>query len=122
LLKPCRIRHDGERCDLWSLRAIREPERLQSMLDREFALLVDRLNEKRGATTRFFVFADTVVARSYTRKDDAHGWLGVEFQTAPRGPASQIIIHVRLLDTENVQEQETLGIVGVNLVHGALYE
>jgi hypothetical protein len=48
--------------------------------------------------------------------------LGVEFQTAPRGPASQIIIHVRLLDTENVQEQETLGIVGVNLVHGALYE
>jgi len=97
-------------------------ERLQSMLDREFALLAERLNEKRGATTRFFVFADTVVARSYTRKDDAHGWLGVEFQTAPRGPSSQIIIHVRLLDTENVQEQETLGIVGVNLVHGALYE
>ena len=97
-------------------------ERLQSMLDREFALLAERLNEKRGATTRFFVFADTVVARSYTRKDDAHGWLGVEFQTAPRGPASQIIIHVRLLDTENVQEQETLGIVGVNLVHGAFYE
>ena len=97
-------------------------ERLQSMLDREFALLAERLNEKRGATTRFFVFADTVVARSYTRKDDAHGWLGVEFETEPRGPASQIIIHVRLLDTENVQEQETLGIVGVNLVHGAFYE
>jgi len=97
-------------------------ERLQSMLDREFALLVERLHEKRGATTRFFVFADTVAARSYTRKDDAHGWLGVEFQTAPSEQASQVIIHVRLLDTENVQEQETLGIVGVNLVHGALYE
>ena len=96
-------------------------ERLQSMLDREFALLVERLNEKRGATTRFFVFADTVAARSYTRKDDAHGWLGIQFQTAPNTPASQIIIHVRLLDRENVQEQETLGIVGVNLVHGALY-
>src|SRR5437667_12842925 len=52
-------------------------QRLQSMLDREYALLVERLNEKRGTTTRFFVFANTVAARSYTRKDDAHGWLGV---------------------------------------------
>src|SRR5205823_8567054 len=40
-------------------------QRLQSMLDREFGLLLERLNEKRGPTTRFFVFANTVAARSY---------------------------------------------------------
>jgi hypothetical protein len=96
-------------------------QRLQSMLDREFALLIERLHEKRGATTRFFVFADTVVARSYTRKDEGHGWMGIEFQTEVDHPPSQIIIHVRLLDRENLPEQEALGIVGVNLVHGALY-
>jgi hypothetical protein len=97
-------------------------QRLQSMLDREFALLVERLHEKRGATTRFFVFANTVVARSYTRKDEGHGWLGMEFQTEANHPPSQIIIHVRLLDKENLPEQEALGIVGVNLVFGALYQ
>ncbi|HYR84634.1 MAG TPA: TonB-dependent receptor [Terriglobia bacterium] len=97
-------------------------QRLQSMLDREFALLVERLNEKRGSTTRFFAFADTVAARSYTRQDEAHGWLGIQFQTEAQGPPSQIIIHVRLLDTENVQEQEALGVIGVNLVYGAIYQ
>jgi phosphopantetheine adenylyltransferase len=34
---------------------------------------------------------------------------------------SQIIIHARLLDDENFREQETLGIIGVNLIHGAFY-
>jgi hypothetical protein len=96
-------------------------ERLETMLNREYGLLVERLREKRGATTRFFAFSDTVVARSYSRLDDAHGWLGIRFQTEPGGDPSQIVVHVRLWDKENLQEQEALGIVGVNLVHGALY-
>src|SRR3984957_5153642 len=50
--------------------------RLETMLEHEYSLLLARLGEKRGATTRFFVFADTVVARSFSRRDDAHGWLG----------------------------------------------
>ena len=37
--------------------------RLHTMLDHEYGLLVERLKEKRGATTRFFVYADTVTAR-----------------------------------------------------------
>ena len=43
--------------------------RLQMMLDHEFKLLQERLAEKRGSTTRFFVFADTVAARSFQKKD-----------------------------------------------------
>jgi hypothetical protein len=56
-------------------------ERLVRMLDHEFGLLVDRLHGKRGPTTRFFVFADTVATRSYSRKEDGHGWLGVRSRT-----------------------------------------
>ena len=81
----------------------------------------ERLDAKRGEKTRFFVFANTVAASSYTRQDDPHGWLGIRFQTSPRKAPSQIIIHVRLLDKENVQEQEALGVLGVNLAHGACY-
>ena len=95
--------------------------RLQTMLDHEFGLLLERLDTKRGATTKFFAFADTVAARSYSRHDEAHGWLGVRFQTEPKAPSSEIIIHVRLLDNENLQEQEALGIIGLNLIYGAYY-
>src|SRR6185503_9669457 len=79
-------------------------QRIQSMLDHEFRLLYERLDAKRGDKTQFFVFANTVAAKSFTRKDEPHGWLGIRFQTAPRTDPSQIIIHVRLLDKENVQE------------------
>jgi hypothetical protein len=96
-------------------------ERLETMLDHEYGLLLERLAEKRGASTKFFVFADTVVARSYTRHDDAHGWLGIRFQAEPQQEPSQIIVHVRLWDKENLQEQEALGILGVNLIHSAMY-
>ncbi len=97
-------------------------QRLTAMLEREYGLLIERLGEKRGGSTKFFAFADTVAAKSYSRKDvEAHGWLGVRFQTEPQADPSQIIIHTRLLDPENVQQQEALGIIGVNLMHGALY-
>jgi hypothetical protein len=95
-------------------------KRLTSMLDQEFAKLQGRLREKRGESTRFFVFADTVAARSFSRRDDCHGWLGVRFQPKPQDEPSQIIIHVSLIDGENIQQQEALGIIGVNLVYGAL--
>jgi hypothetical protein len=96
-------------------------QRLETMLQREYDLLVERLAQKRGATTRFFAFADTVVAHSYSRHDDAHGWLGIRFQKEPGEEPSQIVVHVRLWDKENLAEQEALGIFGVNLVHGAMY-
>ncbi len=96
-------------------------QRLFTMLDHEFQLLLDRLDSKTGATRSFFVFANTVAARSFRRHDESHGWLGIRFQPTPRSPTSQIIIHVRMLDRENVQQQEALGIIGVNLIHGAFH-
>jgi hypothetical protein len=73
-------------------------QRLKTMLDHEYGLLIERLDAKRGDKTQFFVFADTVATRSYSRKEDGHWWLGIRFQTGAKGPASEIIIHVRLTD------------------------
>ena len=96
-------------------------QRITAMLDHEFHLLHERLDARRGDSTRFFVFADTVAAKSYKGNNDPHGWLGIRFQGEPRAEPSQILIHVRLLDKENLQEQEALGLIGVNLVYGAHY-
>ncbi len=96
-------------------------QRLAAMLDYEFKLLISQLDKTRGDKSTFFVFADTVATRSYTRKDDGQGWLGVRFQSKPHERPSEIIIHVKLLDGENVREQEALGIIGVNLIHSAFY-
>lgn len=96
-------------------------QRLEDMLDHEHSLNIERLRENRGDTTAFFVFADTVSARNFKGTNDCHGWMGVRFQAHPRDQDSQIILHVRMLDTENALQQEALGIVGVNLLYGAFF-
>jgi hypothetical protein len=101
-----------------SERYVSQP-RLQAMLDLEYSLLIERLDPKRGEDTEFFAFADTVKAAGYKGTSECHGWLGVKFQSRPRGEANQILIHVRMLDKENVLQQEALGIIGVNLLHAA---
>ncbi|HTL55871.1 MAG TPA: hypothetical protein VL361_09335 [Candidatus Limnocylindrales bacterium] len=91
--------------------------RLKAMLDYEYDLLLERLEDKRGATTAFFAFANTVT----TRREEGHGWLGIKFQAEPGADASEIYIHVRMLDKEHVRQQEALGAIGVNLVHATFY-
>lgn len=95
--------------------------RLSRMLDHEMGLMMERLGQPRGATTRFFVFADTVAARSFKGRGDCHGWIGVRFQRRPQAEPSEILVHVRLLDRENLTQQEALGVLGVNLIHAALF-
>lgn len=96
-------------------------QRLQSMLQYEFDLLLQRLDKTRGDKCMFFAFANTVAARSFSRRQEGHGWLGIRFQSQLREDPSEIIIHVRLLDQQNVWQQEALGTIGVNLLHGAFY-
>lgn len=96
-------------------------ERLETMLGHEQRLLIERLGATVGDTRRFFVFADTVAARSFRRHDESHGWMGLRFQHAPHADFSDIIVHVRMLDAENLLQQEALGITGVNLIYGAAF-
>jgi hypothetical protein len=96
-------------------------ERLKFMLDHEYQLLIERLSPIRGDRTTFFVFADTVATSNYQGTNEAHGWLGLRFQTEPMGEPNEIVLHVRMWDKDAVLQQQALGIVGINLIYGALY-
>ena len=96
-------------------------ERLQAMLDKEYSLVIDRLDEIRGSESTFYAFANTVSTYSYTQQRAGNGWLGIRFQTQPQAAASQIDLHVVLKGKSNTHDQDTLGILGVNLIYGAHY-
>ncbi|MBV8416695.1 MAG: TonB-dependent receptor [Verrucomicrobia bacterium] len=96
-------------------------ERLELMLNREYDLLIQRLEATRGDRSCFFVFADTVAAKSFKGNNECHGWMGMRFQAQPKTPPSDVILHVRMSDKENLLQQQALGIIGVNLVYSAFY-
>ena len=113
--------------------------RLLQMLHREWELLIRRSPNSDHEKSRFFVFANTVSTqeRSKTERDEndkvitrrsdptraGYGWLGVRFQVGDdpnnRRTASAYL-HVRLRDEQSSDQREAVGIVGVNLLHGAL--
>lgn len=95
--------------------------RLLKMLEKEFLLLQERLSETRGKDHAFFVFSNTVSALNFQRTNESHGWLGMRFQTAPSSGINEVVIHVRMLDPQNVLQQDALGIIGLNLVYACLY-
>lgn len=96
-------------------------ERLLSMLDHEYNLLDERLSEKRGDSTQFFSFSNTVVALNYHKNNNAHGWIGCRFQTKPGAKYNDVIIHISMHDNDNLLQQQALGIIGVNLIYGCFY-
>jgi hypothetical protein len=93
--------------------------RLQAMLDSEWEQLLGQLQASRGGDTKLFSFVDTVSARNYLGTNDSHGWVGLRFLQEPGGTANNVILHVNLRDPSNVQQQEAVGILGVNLVYAA---
>ncbi|MQY51397.1 TonB-dependent receptor [Rhodocyclus tenuis] len=95
--------------------------RLVQMLDKEFTQVVARLAHVRPKNTTFFAYAATVTARSFKQKNECHGWVGIRLQLHPGAEPSDVILHVRMLDHENTQQCEALGILGVNLIHGAFF-
>lgn len=96
-------------------------ERVEQMLVHEYDLLHSRLDEVRSADTQYFSYAATVTARSYSQKNECHGWIGIRMQLEPKAPPSEIVMHVRMLDETNKEQSEALGIFGVNVVYGAFH-
>jgi hypothetical protein len=94
-------------------------ERLLAMLDREYRLLLERLDAALGQEKRFFVFADTIATRNYQGTNEQHGWVGIRFQSAPRSEPSEILLHINLRDSTAHLQQQAIGILGVNLIHAA---
>ncbi len=101
-------------------RYVCEP-RLMKMLEKEYNLLEVRLSEKRGATSHFFAFADTVTTINFAKTSQGHGWMGLRFQLSPQSPPNDAIIHVRMHDREAIDQQHALGILGVNLIYACFY-
>jgi hypothetical protein len=97
-------------------------QRLEAMLDNEWAQLHTQLDKTRGSQTRFFSFVDTVSARNYAGTNDPHGWMGLRFQLQPGGPPNDFVLHINMRDPANVLQQEAVGILGVNLIYAAFYQ
>jgi hypothetical protein len=95
--------------------------RLEAMLESEWKQLVSQLHDTRGGNTKFFAFVDTISARNYSGTNDQHGWVGLRFQQQPGGTPSDIVLHINLRDPSNLQQQEAVGILGVNLVYAAFF-
>lgn len=95
--------------------------RVEAMLDKEYSLLIKRLGDERK-DTRFFAFANTISARNFAGTNECHGWIGLRFQSEPGGQPNTVILHVNMLDDTTLQQQEALGVLGVNLIHGAFMD
>ena len=93
-------------------------KRLLKMLEHEYSLMEERLEDVRPDSC-FFAFADTVQAINYARTVKGNGWMGLRFQCIPGGAYNDMILHVRMLDKNNRQQQEAIGILGVNLIYAA---
>ncbi len=94
--------------------------RLYKMLDHEYNLIEERLMGTREKTN-YFVFADTVSAINYARTIKGNGWIGMRFQHYPDSEANDVVMHVKMLDKNNRQQQEAIGILGVNLIYACYH-
>ncbi len=95
--------------------------RLERMLSHEIELIEDRLSRSKHPDKLFFSYANTVATIDFARKFKGHGWLGVKFQLDPLEGYNEIVLHIRFKQTDARLQQETLGILGVNLIYGAFY-
>lgn len=96
-------------------------DRLMNMLDHEYGLLEERLDRKSFPDRKYFAFADTVTTLNYDKTNQGHGWIGVRFQKDSNKKWNEIIIHVNLHDQDAKLQQETVGILGTNLLHACFY-
>ena len=97
--------------------------RLNKMLYHETNLLEERIDRSTNPEYRFFTYANTVATIDFSKRFKGHGWLGIQFQLEPdQKEYNRIVLHVRFKQTEARLQQETCGIVGVNLIYGAFYK
>ena len=96
--------------------------RLNKMLDHEMKLLENRIPRSEHPKKMFFTYANTVTTIDFAKKFKGHGWMGIRFQTGPDKEFSKITLHVRFHQSEARFQQESLGIMGTNLIYGAFYK
>lgn len=95
--------------------------RLRKMLDHEYGLITKRLSRDHNPDKCFFTYANTVATINFTRKFKGHGWMGLRFQLSPDQEPNDVIFHIRMKEEEASLQQETIGVMGVNLVYGCFH-
>ncbi|MGL5234926.1 MAG: TonB-dependent receptor [Empedobacter falsenii] len=96
--------------------------RLKKMLDHEMELMKERLVHDHYKEKAFFTYANTVTTIDYSKKNEGQGWIGLRFKlNAEEEKANEIIFHVKFKENTAQLQQETLGVLGVNLIYGAYY-
>ena len=97
--------------------------RLKTMLKHEMQLIEERIDRKSNPDYRFFSYANTVATIDFSKRYKGHGWVGLRFQLDPNQKEyDEIILHIRFKQNEARLQQETLGILGVNLIYGAFFK
>jgi hypothetical protein len=97
--------------------------RLVKMLGHEMKLMEERISREDHPDRLFFTYANTVATIDFSKRYKGHGWVGIMFQLDPNQKEyDEIILHLRFKQNEARLQQETLGIVGVNLIYGAFYK
>jgi len=96
--------------------------RLRKMLDWETDLIEQRLTRDKHPEKLFFSYANTVATIDFAKKFKGHGWVGVRFQIKPNGEYNEIILHIRFKENDARLQQETLGVLGTNLIYSAFYK
>lgn len=95
--------------------------RLKKMLDTEYKELTGLLSGLRKDKPNFFSFANTVETLNFTKTNDAHGWMGVKFKLREDAGPNEVIVHVDLKENDPLLQQQTLGVIGVNLIFACFY-
>ncbi|KGO90599.1 hypothetical protein [Flavobacterium suncheonense] len=96
--------------------------RLRKMLTHETRLMEERLNREKHPEKLFFSYANTVATIDFAKQFKGHGWVGIKFQVDPNAEYNEIILHIRFKENDSKLQQETLGVLGVNLIYGAFYK
>jgi len=95
--------------------------RLKKMIAHEYGLIIERLDRKKHPNKRFFSFANNVETINFSKTNDGHGWMGLRFQLSPDSKPNDVILHYLLHEREAKQQQESAGILGVNLLYGCMF-
>jgi len=96
--------------------------RLKKMLSYEINLIEDRISREKHPNKLFFSYANTVATIDFAKKYKGHGWIGIRYQVDPNEEYNEISLHIRFHENDARLQQNTLGILGVNLIYGAYYK
>ena len=96
--------------------------RLHKMLKHEIDLIEKRLSREDHPNKMFFSFANTVTTIDFAKQFKGHGWIGIKYQIESKQEYNEIILHIRFKETDARLQQETLGVIGTNLIYGAFYK